>query len=57
MTSEWKIPSLKQDILTGRSTGKGFHQHESSNSHQQAVQRLIKIPKSTEDISERIKVI
>ena len=38
-----------------RTTNKGFHQHESSNCHQQAIQRLIKIPKLTEDVSERIK--
>ena len=40
-----------------RSTDKSFHQHESSNSHQQAIQRLIEIPKSTEDVSEIIKSI
>ena len=38
-----------------RSTGKGFHQHESLNCHQQAIQRLIEISKSTEDVSEIIK--
>ena len=36
-----------------RSTDKGFHQHEFLN--QQAIQRLIEIPKSTEDVSEMIK--
>ena len=36
-------------------TDKGFHQHESSNCHQQAVQRLIEIPKSMENNSEMIK--
>ena len=38
-----------------RSTDKGFHQHESLNCHQQAIQRLIEIPMSTEDDSEMIK--
>ena len=38
-----------------RSTDKYFHQHESSNCHQKAIQRLIEIPKSTEDVSETIK--
>ena len=36
-----------------RSVDKGFHQHESSNCHQQAIQRLIEIPKSTEN--KRVK--
>ena len=40
----------------GRSTDKGFHQHESLNYHQRAIQRLIEIPKSTEDVSEMIKI-
>ena len=39
----------------GRSTDKGFHQHESSNCRQQAIQRLIEIPKSTEDVSGMTK--
>ena len=38
-----------------RSTDKYFHQHESSNCHEKAIQRLIEIPKSTEDVSETIK--
>ena len=38
-----------------RSPDKGFHQHETSNCHQQAIQRLIEILKSTEDVSEMIK--
>ena len=38
-----------------RDTDKGFHQHESSNCHQQAVQRLIEIPKSMENNSEMVK--
>ena len=38
-----------------RSTDKGFHQHESLNCHQQAIIRLIEIPKSTEDVPEMIK--
>ena len=38
-----------------RRTDKGFHQHESSNCHQQAIQRLIEIPKTTEDVSQMIK--
>ena len=32
-----------------------FHKHESSNCHQQAVQKLIKMSKSTEDVSEMVK--
>lgn len=38
-----------------RGADKDFHQHESSNCHQQTIQRLIEIPKSTEDASEKIK--
>ena len=38
-----------------RRTDKGFHQHESSNCHQQAIKRLIKFPKSMEDVSEMAK--
>ena len=38
------------DWKHARSTGKGFHQRESSNCHQQAIQGLIEIPKSTEDV-------
>ena len=37
------------------STEKGFDKHESSNCHQQAIQRLMEIPKSTEDVSEMVK--
>ena len=38
-----------------RSTNKGFHQHESLSCYQQAIQRLIEIPKSMKDISEMVK--
>ena len=38
-----------------RNTDKAFHQHESSNCHKQAIQRLIEILKSIEDYSEMIK--
>ena len=38
-----------------RSTDKCFHKHESSNYHQQAIQGLIKIPKSADDVSEMVK--
>ena len=57
MRSKWKIPSLKQDILTGNSRkyGKGSHKHESSNCHQQAIQILTEIPKSTEDVYKMVK--
>ena len=34
-----------------RSTDKGFNTHESSRLHQQAVHRLLTVPKSTQDIS------
>ena len=34
-----------------RSTDKGFNTHESSRCHQQAVYRLLAVPKSTQDIS------
>ena len=59
MASEWKIPSLRQDILTGnmqRSTNQSFHQPESSNWNQQATQRLIEAPKPVEVVPEIIKV-
>ena len=38
-----------------KSTGKGFHQHESSNCHRQAIQKPIEIRQSMEDVSEMIK--
>ena len=38
----WKNP---------RSTDKGFNTHESSRRHLQAVHRLLRVPKSTQDIS------
>ena len=38
-----------------RITDKGFHPQESSNCHQKAIQKLLKIPKSMEDISEMVK--
>ena len=34
---------------------KGFHQHESLNCYRQAIQGLVEIPTSTEDVSEMIK--
>ena len=41
--------------IHARITDKGFHQHESSKCHQQAIQRQIEIPKSREDVSEMVK--
>ena len=63
MTSEWKIPSLKQDILTGNMdlcenmdlNTIFFHQCESSYFHQRPIQRLVEIIKSTENVYEMVK--
>ena len=38
-----------------RRVDRGFHQHESSNCHQQAIQRVTGIPNSTEYVLEMIK--
>lgn len=38
-----------------RSTDKGFNKHESSKCHKQALQRLVEIPKSTEDVSQLLQ--
>ena len=45
------------DCKRARSTEKGFHQEESWNNHQQAILRLIEIPKCTvsTDVSEMVK--
>ena len=42
-------------LRTVGSTDKRFHKHESSNCHQQAIQRLIEIPKLTEDVFDMVK--
>ena len=39
-----------------RSNDKGFHQHETSKCHQQAIQKLIEIPKSTKDVATMCKI-
>ena len=38
-----------------RSKDKGFHQHEISKCHLQAIQKLIEIPKSTKDVATMFK--
>lgn len=38
-----------------RCTNKGFNKHESSKCHEQAMQRLIEIPKSTKDVSQLLQ--
>ena len=35
---------------------KSFHKHESWNFRQQAIEGLIEIPKSTEEVSEMLKI-
>ena len=42
-------------MIHARRSDKGRHKHESSNCHQQAIQRLTEIPKSTKDVSEMVK--
>ena len=50
------IMTLKHRPLKhARITDKGFHPQKSSNCHQKAIQRLLKIPKSMGDISEMVK--
>ena len=49
------IKTAYSNCKHARSTDKGFHQHESSSCHQQTIQRLIKIPKSTENVPEMVK--
>ena len=48
------IKTVYSNWKHARNTDKGFHQNESSNCHKQAIQRLIEIPKSTEDVFEMI---
>ena len=38
-----------------RSNDKRFHQHETSKLHQQAIQKLIEVPKSTKDVATMFK--
>ena len=39
-----------------RSNDKGFHQHETSKCHQQAIKNLIEIPKFTKDVATIFKI-
>ena len=38
-----------------RSNDKGFHQHDTSKCHQQAIQKLTEVPKSTKDVATVFK--
>ena len=38
-----------------RNNDKGFHQHETSKCHQQAIQKLVEIPKFTKDVATMFK--
>ena len=59
MINEIKVENLF--VKTGYSnwknarSNKGFHQHETSKCHQQAIQKLIEIPKFTKNVATMFK--